>query len=69
LSNRSGAYHSSEIPLIFGTSADTGPDSVDEVKLARNMRHAFAEFAKDPDHGLTKLGYPDYQQESKCQKH
>jgi hypothetical protein len=63
LSNRSGAYHSSEIPLLFGTSADTGPDTKDEAKLAKNMRRVFTEFAKDPDDGLFTLGYPEYAQD------
>jgi cholinesterase len=62
LTPKSGAYHSSEIPLIFGTSTDTGEDTAEEVKLAKNMQYAWATFAKDPDKGLSRLGWPVYQQ-------
>jgi cholinesterase len=62
LTAKSGAYHSSEIPLIFGTSTDTGADTPDEAKLAKAMQHAWATFAKDPDNGLSRLGWPVYQQ-------
>jgi hypothetical protein len=48
--------------LIFGTTADTGPDTVTEAKLAKNIRHAWAEFSKDPENGLVKLGWPVYEQ-------
>jgi len=60
-----GAYHSAEIPLLFGTSSDTGPDTSVEAKMAKSMRHAWAEFAKDPVNGLTKLGWPTYEQSGK----
>jgi carboxylesterase type B len=62
LYSKSGAYHGSEIPLIFGTSTDTGVDTPDETKLAKNIQHAWATFAKDPDRGLSRLGWPVYQQ-------
>lgn len=62
ISPKAGAYHSAEIPLLFGTSADTGADTVQEVKLSKNMRHAWAEFGKDPENGLVKLGWPVYDQ-------
>jgi cholinesterase len=58
-----GSYHSSEIPLVFGTT-ELKPGSVkdlpEEAKLSKIMRHAWAEFAKDPDSGLSKLGWPVY---------
>jgi carboxylesterase type B len=62
---KTGAYHSSEIPLLFATSDDTGKDTVQEAKLAKNMQHAWAEFAKDPENGLVKLGWPVYEQNGK----
>jgi cholinesterase len=65
ISPKAGAYHSSEIPLLFGTSADTGKDTPSEAQLAKNMRHAWAEFAKDPVSGLLKLGWPLYDQNGK----
>ncbi|MCJ1448985.1 MAG: hypothetical protein MMC23_009504 [Stictis urceolatum] len=58
-----GAYHSSEIPFVFGTNGlrpNSTPDTPDEAKLSRNMMHAWADFAKDPTNGLTQLGWPSY---------
>jgi carboxylesterase type B len=68
LSSDSGAYHGSEIPLIFGTSEiqpSNPKDTPEQIKLAKIMRHAWAEFAKDPEKGLTKLGWPIYDTQSK----
>ncbi|KAL9111737.1 MAG: hypothetical protein Q9227_003796 [Pyrenula ochraceoflavens] len=47
-------YHTSELPLVFGTAADvTGvPDSAVEAAMARVIRTAWAAFAKDPVNGL-----------------
>jgi cholinesterase len=62
LSNDSGAYHSSEVNLLFGTGElVTGiRDSENEIKLAKLMRVAWSSFAKDPESGLTVLGWPKY---------
>jgi cholinesterase len=59
------AVHGADLPLIFGTM-DTGrpnqPKSTEEeLKLSKNIRTAWATFAKDPNQGLTKLGWPVYQ--------
>jgi len=35
-------------------------DTANEKKLAKTMRDAWAGFAKDPIHGLPKLGWPVY---------
>jgi carboxylesterase type B len=35
-------------------------DTPEEAKLSLNIRHAWAEFAKDPENGLKKLGWPVY---------
>jgi carboxylesterase type B len=57
-----GSYHSSEVPLIFGTSekAFKGKETEEQKKLGRQMRTAWTSFAKDPDNGLEKLGWPLY---------
>jgi cholinesterase len=59
------ASHGSELALVFGTM-DTGrpsqpKSSEDELKVSKNIRTAWAAFAKDPKEGLTKLGWPVYQ--------
>jgi carboxylesterase type B len=60
--NSEGAWHGSEIALIFGTTEikKEGTDTPAETKLAVAMRKAWTEFAKDPVHGLHKLGWPSY---------
>jgi carboxylesterase type B len=63
-----GAYHSGEIPLVFGATElrpGASKDTPEEAKLSKNMRHAWAEFAKDPVNGLKKLGWPVYDESSK----
>ncbi|EPE05947.1 liver carboxylesterase 1 precursor (secreted protein) [Ophiostoma piceae UAMH 11346] len=42
-----GVYHSSEIPLVFGTFTQSNA-TVDEVALSEAMQWAWAKFAKDP---------------------
>jgi cholinesterase len=64
-----GAWHGSEIALIFGTTEVKnnlkGTDLPAEKELAKKMRDAWAGFAKDPEHGLEKLGWPLYDPNSK----
>jgi len=58
-----GAYHSSEIPIVFGaTQLKRGatPDTPEESKFIKNVMTAWATFAKDPDKGLERLGWPQY---------
>jgi carboxylesterase type B len=58
-----GAYHSSEIPIVFGATElrpGVDKDTLEEAKLSLNIRHAWAEFAKNPETGLVKLGWPVY---------
>jgi cholinesterase len=58
-----GAYHSSDVPMTFGTTElrpGVKKDTPEQSKLGKHWRHAWAEFAKDPDNGLKKLGWPQY---------
>jgi carboxylesterase type B len=62
-----GAYHGVEVPLIFGSGQfyTNISDEPEEIALSKNMRHAWAEFARDPQNGLSKLGWPVYDEQSK----
>ncbi|KAF9693294.1 hypothetical protein EKO04_008897 [Ascochyta lentis] len=46
------AYHSSDIPMVFGTADLLGPNTPAEIETSRYMQSAWAVFAKDPQHGL-----------------
>jgi carboxylesterase type B len=52
--------------MVFGTNElkKTGPDTENEKKLSAEVRRAWAEFTKDPAHGLEKLGWPQYDKSS-----
>jgi len=59
----SGAYHGSDLEMIFGASEDVSglPESVPERLLQAVMMHAWAAFADDPTAGLEhKIGWPKY---------
>jgi carboxylesterase type B len=61
----SGAYHGSEMAIVFGTPpAGKGiqPNSPQEVALMNYIRGAWAAFAKDPEKGLSNYqgGWPAY---------
>jgi cholinesterase len=58
-----GAYHSSDVPMTFGTTElrpGVAKDTPEQAALSKHWRHAWAEFARDPDNGLKKLGWPVY---------
>lgn len=63
----SGAYHGVELHMLFGNSQGvTGvPESWAQKRLKRNMQKAWATFAADPRHGLSKLGWPTFKRNSK----
>lgn len=65
--NATGAWHGSEIALIFGTTnlKKKGEDTAEETKLGKTLREAWTGFAKDPVHGLHKMGWPLYDASSK----
>ncbi|KAM3157857.1 Chlorogenic acid esterase [Botrytis cinerea] len=53
-----GAYHSSELPMIFGTSEDfRGKNTELEWETSRAMQDAWLAFARKPDGGLEELGW------------
>ncbi|OSS52963.1 hypothetical protein B5807_02591 [Epicoccum nigrum] len=53
------AYHSSDIPMVFGTSNLRGADTEAERATSGYMQGAWAAFARDPEHGLEKW-WPKY---------
>jgi cholinesterase len=59
---RAGAWHGSEIAMVFGTAEyiSRKPDIADEKVLGDKIRLAWTSFAKDPEHGLEKLSWPLY---------
>lgn len=56
-----GAYHSSELPMLFGTYGDfRGPGSKFEKSTSEVMQDFYLAFARDPENGPAKLGWPKY---------
>ncbi|KAL5603055.1 hypothetical protein FOBRF1_010588 [Fusarium oxysporum] len=56
----SGAYHSAEIPTLFGTFPEKGATDFQE-KLSREMQKAWGKFIRDPNNGpgwaqVSKIG-------------
>ena len=45
-----GAYHSSEIPIVFGSFPQAGA-TAQEVELSKFVRGAWSTFAKNPEGG------------------
>ncbi|KAK7051766.1 carboxylic ester hydrolase [Favolaschia claudopus] len=58
----SGAYHGSELELVFGTGKDVSGvrNGRAEERVSTMMMRAWAAFAKDPMKGLRDLGWPEY---------
>ncbi|KAF5234653.1 hypothetical protein FANTH_12005 [Fusarium anthophilum] len=56
-----GAYHTAELPLIFGTHEIKGPSTKFERKVSERMQDLYLRFANDPVHGLEKDGWPAIQ--------
>jgi carboxylesterase type B len=56
-----GAYHASELPLVFGTAGDFHrPSTAYEEEVSRAMQDLWLDFAKNPEHGLNKSGFGPY---------
>jgi carboxylesterase type B len=63
IADDAGAWHGSEIPHVFGniaTNSATVQATSDQLKVSELMNSAWATFAKDPESGLLKLGWPLY---------
>lgn len=58
----SGAYHGSDISMVFGTGQDISglQNTVAENATSKYMMGAWAAFARDSKKGLTKYGWPAY---------
>jgi carboxylesterase type B len=56
------AYHSSELPIVFGTynQTTTVAKTPKEMALSRYMQSAWVAFARDPQKGLSNFGWPTY---------
>ena len=56
-----GAYHSSELPLIFGTAGNFhGESTIYEDIVGVYIQDLWLEFAKDPENGLKKASWGPY---------
>jgi carboxylesterase type B len=55
------AYHSSDIPMVFGTSDLLEVNTPTEAETSKYMQSAWAAFARDPEHGLS---WPTYDPET-----
>ncbi|KAF4454244.1 hypothetical protein F53441_3244 [Fusarium austroafricanum] len=53
-----GAYHTAELPLIFGTYGIDGPSTEFERQVSERMQDLYVKFASDPARGLAKAGWP-----------
>ncbi|KAG6887404.1 hypothetical protein C0995_015591, partial [Termitomyces sp. Mi166 len=51
------AYHTSEIPVVFGTMP--APSTTEEA-LSQFVQSAWVAFARDPARGLVNIGWPQY---------
>lgn len=58
----SGAYHGSDLHMIFGASGDVSgiPPVPAQKQLTKVMQEAWYAFSNDPWNGLTEIGYPRY---------
>lgn len=64
-----GAFHSAELPLVFGTYALKEPadskfpyeaPTAEEAATSKYMQAAWVAFAKDPANGLLEYGWPQW---------
>lgn len=58
----SGAYHGTEMQMLFGNSEDVSGivPSVAQKRLTAVMQQAWVAFARDPRQGLKEFGWPEY---------
>lgn len=59
----SGAYHGTELQMLFGNSEDVSgiAPTADQERLTEIMRNAWVAFARDPESGLNEFGWPRYE--------
>jgi carboxylesterase type B len=64
----SGAYHGSDLNMIFGVAEDVSglKNTPTEDATSRYMMGAWAAFARDSKAGLTEYGWPQYDQNGRC---
>jgi cholinesterase len=56
-----GAYHTSEVPLLFGTHGNyRSPSTKYEVAVSKSMQDAWRAFANNPHEGLTNQDWPRF---------
>lgn len=56
-----GAYHASELPLIFGTyETYGGPPTEFETAVATHWQDLYLAFMQDPINALAARGWPPY---------
>ncbi|PIG83107.1 carboxylesterase family protein, partial [Aspergillus arachidicola] len=63
-----GAYHSSDVPIVFGTYNKTTiqpSSSPAEVAASKYIQGAWVAFAKDPWNGLSNYGWPQFTSQSR----
>lgn len=62
IADGAGAYHGSEMPMVFGSTEyyRNVSDTSEEAKVVKSMMGAWATFAKDPECGLARLGWPEF---------
>lgn len=53
-----GAYHISELPMVFGTFGAEGEATDFEGRVSKHMQDMYLAFAEDPNHGLERKGWP-----------
>lgn len=59
-----GAYHDSDLPMIFGTHGDFRGESTDsERRTSERMQDAVLAFMEDPYAGPEKVGWPSVKSE------
>ena len=63
----SGAYHGSDLEMIFGNSYGVSgiPPSNPEKQTTSWMQHAWVTFANDPANGLESIGWPQFDEGAK----
>lgn len=63
----SGAYHGTELHMILGGSEDTSglPQTPAQRNTVKLFQRALAAFVENPKNGLTSIGWPRFDSESK----